>query len=823
MLRFTFYLLLAGTLVVVISVAGVLSYIVPQLPPVESLREVHLQTPLRVFSADGKLIAEFGEKRRQPVLIADVPAAVKQAFLAAEDDRFYEHPGVDWMAITRAAIGLVQTREKKQGGSTITMQVARNFFLSPEKTYERKLKEIVLAVIIERELTKDEILELYLNKIFLGHRAYGVGAAAQVYYGATLEQLTLAQIATIAGLPKAPSRTNPISNPERARDRRNYVLGRMRDVGYITQAEFDQASAAPITAEWHGQAIEAEAPHLAEMVRDYMLQAYGDGAYTEGFRVDTTLDSTLQAAANEAVRAALIDYDHRHGYRGAETSIAIAADSDADDWREVLRPFATLGGLLPALVVAVDERHVIAWSRAHGVHVISMQGLDWARPYLRTDARGPRPQKPGDVVAVGDVIRLRWITPAADVDADPEDTVDTPASVGYWQLEQLPEIEGALVSLNPLDGAIRALVGGFDYNRSKFNRVLQAQRQPGSNFKPFVYSAALDKGFTAASFINDAPIVFDAPGLESAWRPENYSGKYFGPTRLRQALTKSRNLVSIRLLQAIGVDFALDYATRFGFDRDALPHNLSLALGSGEVTPLKLITGYAVLANGGYRVEPYFVRAVTDGAGEPVFTARPATVCKVCETADLDDEGEPTDLAALMALDTLPPEVPAPRVITAENAWIMSSILQDVISFGTGRRARALGRHDLAGKTGTTNDQKDAWFSGFNHDVVTTVWTGFDRVRTLGRQETGARAALPMWIDFMRVALDGRPEATMERPAGLVTVRIDPDTGLLAGANHPNAIFESFRADEVPSRGEEPSPGLPGDDGRNPTAPEQIF
>ncbi|MGE0484687.1 MAG: penicillin-binding protein 1A [Gammaproteobacteria bacterium] len=817
MLRIAFYSLLLAGLLGLLGVAGVVWYIVPQLPPVEALREVHLQTPLRVFSRDGRLIAEFGEKRRHPVAIEDVPLLMKQAFLAAEDDRFYHHPGVDWMAIARAVVELVQTREKRQGGSTITMQVARNFFLTPEKTYERKLKEIVLAVVIERELSKDEILELYLNKIFLGHRAYGVGAAAQVYYGRPLAELDLAEVAMIAGLPKAPSRTNPISNPGAAMERRDYVLARMLKLGYIGQAAHAAALVAPNTAEWHGQAVEVSAPHVAEMVRDQLLDQYGDIAYTAGYRVTTTLESRLQDAANLALRAALVGYDHRHGYRGVEAHLDLAPDADDAARRAALAPYPTIGGLSAAVVTAVAEQSATVWTREAGAVELPWVGLQWARKYLGTDAVGAAPKTAGELVAVGDVIRIRFREPTASA------ATDAAPATGYWQLEQLPAVEGALVSLDPHDGAVRALVGGFDYDRSKFNRVLQARRQPGSNFKPFIYSAALEKGFTAASFINDAPIVFDAPGLESAWRPENYSGRYYGPTRLREALINSRNLVSIRLLRAIGVEYALDYVARFGFRADELPRNLSMALGSGEVTPLQLVTGYAVLANGGHRVDPYFIERIEDSEGQQLHAASPATVCTVCEQVELDADGEPTDLETLVSMQHLPPQHPAPRVIAAENAWIMNSMMQDVIRFGTGRRARSLGREDLAGKTGTTNDQKDAWFSGFNADLVTTVWVGFDRVAPLGRRETGAQAALPMWIDFMKVALQGAPEATMERPPGLVTVRIDPDTGLLAGADNPNAIFESFREGHVPPRGDSGPTAVGGGERPGTALPEQLF
>ena len=814
MLRLIFYSLVILSTVALAAVAAILWYIVPQLPSAESLREVRLQTPLRVYTSDAKLIAEFGEKRRVPVTIADVPLQLKQAFIAAEDDRFYQHPGVDWMAIVGAAMELAQTREKKRGGSTITMQVARNFFLSPEKTYERKLKEIVLAVIIERELSKDEILELYVNKIFLGHRAYGVGAAAQVYYGAKLHDLDLPQIAVIAGLPKAPSKDNPISNPARARDRRAYVLGRMFKLGFIDAHQFAQAEDAPITATPHGQPIEVSAPHLAEMVRDELLERYGEAVYTQGLVVHTTVKSALQDAARRALRQALMDYDRRHGYRGAEAHVELADDVSLEGWAAALQTYSGFSGLIPAVVVVTETQKAIVYAKNRGALTLPWEGIQWAREHLSADARGPRPKTADEVLGVGDIIRVEWHRPEPELD----DAADAPAAAGYWRLAQLPQVQGALVSLNPNDGAVQALVGGLNYYRSKFNRVTQALRQPGSNFKPFIYSAAFDKGFTAASFENDAPIVFDAPGLESAWRPENYSGKYHGPTRLREALTKSRNLVSIRLLRHTGIAFTREYVSRFGFDVERLPNNLSMSLGSGELTPMEVAIGYSVLANGGYKVQPYFVQRIESGDGETLFEADPQIVCSACENVALDEEGEPIDLAALMEMEALPPRNRAPRVIGADNAWIMNSILQDVIKRGTGQRARALKRKDLAGKTGTTNDQKDAWFSGFNRHIVTTVWVGFDQVAPLGRRETGAQAALPMWIDYMRVALEGQPETQLERPPGVITVRIDPDTGRLAGADNPNAIFESFREGSVPA----PGSGRPY--GSDPdVVPEQLF
>ena len=811
MLRFAFYSVLIAFAGVIAVVGGLLWYVLPELPAVTALSDVHLQTPLRVFTADRKLIAEFGEKRRVPTVIEEVPDRMKQAFIAAEDDRFYHHPGVDWIAITRAALELLQTREKRQGGSTITMQVARNFFLTPEKTYERKLKEIVLAVKIERELTKDEILELYLNKIFLGHRSYGVGAAAQVYYGATLDELTLAQVAMIAGLPKAPSNTNPVTNPTAATERRAYVLTRMLKLGFIDQSEFDEANSAPISAEIHGLTTEVSAEYVAEMVRASVREMYGEEAYTGGYQVYTTINGELQNAANKALRSALNSYSRRHGYRGPEHQVNIE-ELTPSVYPEVLESYIEIGELQAALVTHVDEKSINAFMRRGETIEIPWNGLKWARRYISHDAMAAAPKTAGEVASVGDIIRVEWVPPLPPAEKSNDGNVQKQS--GYWRLAQIPNVEGALVSINSKNGAIEALVGGYDFRKNKFNRVTQAMRQPGSNFKPFVYSAALEHGFTAASFINDAPIVEDAPGLDEVWRPENYSGKYFGPTRLRVALTKSRNLVSIRLLRAVGVNNTIAHAAKFGMDPQRLPRNLSLSLGSGEMTPLEVASAYTVFSNGGFKVEPYFIQRIEDKTGAVVMDAAPLVVCEQCEHR-LDDGDtlavdEPEDIAAAIRSAADQSTRAAPRSLNAENAWIMNSILRDVITRGTGRKATALKREDIAGKTGTTNDQKDAWFSGFNGDVVTTAWVGFDSSKPLGRRETGSQAALPMWIDYMRVALAGRPEASMRQPAGIVTVRIDPTTGRLAGSDNPNAIFESFRVGEVPRQANRiPAPNRP--------------
>ena len=788
MLRFLFNLILLFFVFGIISTVGLAWYVLPQLPDIETLRDVKLQVPLRVYSADYSLISEFGEQRRIPVSLNEIPDTMIKAIIAAEDDRFYQHPGVDWQGILRAAIQLIKTGEKTQGGSTITMQVARNFFLSREKTYLRKINEIFLALKIEKELSKNDILELYMNKIYLGQRAYGVAAAAQVYYGLDINQLSLPQIAMLAGLPKAPSSTNPISNPERALKRRNYVLTRMHIEGFISDNDYKTALTAPITASLHSPDIELEAPYVAEMVRQDLLDRYGDDAYISGLRVITTIKDRNQLAANNAVRKGLLEYDERHGYRGAEQHYNINSDMTETDWSQLLDSFPVIGNLYPALVVGMQEKSVSAYLVNIGLINIDWSGLSWARRYINENVRGPAPKTAADIVKIGDVIRL------------------TEDSEGRWKLTQIPDVEGALVSVRPSDGATFALVGGFDFLRSKFNRVTQAFRQPGSGFKPFVYSAALEAGYTAASLINDAPVVFEDPGIEDVWRPENYSRKTYGPTRLRVALTHSRNLVSIRLLHAIGIPFAMDHIAKFGFDIGRLPKNLSLALGSGAVSPWEQARGYSVFANGGYLIQPYIIDRIEDQNGELLFKANPAVVCHDCndnliETTNTgtseNNNNNPAEDNNNNPADTSQSHY-AKRVVDPENIWIMNSITRDVIRHGTGRGALVLNRKDLSGKTGTTNDQRDAWFNGFNSDIVAIVWVGFDKFKPLGRRETGARAALPIWVDYMKSALEGMPEHIMKKPPGLVFARIDPDTGKLAKPDSTNAIFEVFTSGTAP-------------------------
>ncbi|MEC9315243.1 MAG: penicillin-binding protein 1A, partial [Pseudomonadota bacterium] len=726
-----------------------------------------------------------GEKRRIPFEYQEIPPQMIDAFLAAEDDRFYQHPGVDYQGIIRAVYSLLMTGEKTQGGSTITMQVARNFFLTSEKTYLRKLNEIILALEMEQVLTKEEILALYLNKIYLGNRAYGVGAAANVYYGRPLSELTLPEMAMIAGLPKAPSRYNPIANPERAMIRRNYVLRRMWEVGYISEQDYLEASQAPVSATYHGREIEVYAPYVAEMVRTRLIDEFGEDIYTSGFNVYTTIRGEHQQAANRALQTALLEYDRRHGYRGPIAEIELDENVSEDLLTEKLFSYDSIGPLKPAIVTEISDESATIFIKKLGYATLTLGSMKWAQKKLSTNSRGAVPKKVSDVMQPGHIIRVE--------NRDSEN----------WQLAQLPEAEGALVALAPHDGAITALNGGFDYFNNKFNRVTQSRRQPGSGFKPFIYSAALEKGYTAASIINDAPVVFDDPGLENVWRPENYSGKFFGPTRLREALIHSRNLVSIRLLRDIGADYAVEYAKRFGFDDTMLHKNLSLALGSGNAAPWDMATAYAALANGGFKIEPYLIQRVENANGEVVFQASPKTVCETCQLAD-SNTGDDSFSAA-------------ERVMTAQNNYIMNTLLRDVVRYGTGRKAMSLGRNDLAGKTGTTNDQLDAWFNGFHPELVAVSWVGFDRPRSLGRYETGGRAALPMWIDFMEVALQGLPESPLEQPIDMVTVRIDPETGLLAQPGDSDAIYETFREDYVPQKvAPSTGTGYAGDNGSAP-------
>ena len=787
MMRFLLNFIQSMVLFGLAAVLIVSLYIIPGLPDIETLKDVKMQVPLRIYSSEMSLIAEFGEKRRTPVKIDSLPPRLINAFLAAEDDRFYIHPGVDWQGLLRATYSLMKTGTKKQGGSTITMQVARNFFLSHEKTYLRKLNEIFLAFKIERELSKKEILELYVNKIYLGQRAYGVEAAAQVYYGVDVNELNLSQIATIAGLPKAPSKSNPITNPSRALIRRNYVLQRMLDLSYITAEEFEKTMEEEISATLHAPSPDIEAHYLAEMVRNELIKKYGKDVYTNGLVVTTTIRDHNQKAANKALRNALLDYDKRHGYRGPEQYIDNTESKTEEEIINLLKTFPILGNLHPGLVKTVSEKSVNVHILNVGEVEINWEGLKWARKYISENRRGAKPEKANEILKSGDIIRL------------------LKNDANEWMLSQIPDVEGGLISITPNDGSVLALVGGFNYFKNKFNHVTQAKRQAGSGFKPFIYSAALEAGKSAASIINDAPVVFEDPGIEDEWRPENYSKKSHGPTRLREALIHSRNLVSIRLLHSIGISFALEHIKKFGFDVGILPKNLSLALGSAEVSPWELVRGYAVFANGGFQIEPYFINETKTYDDQIIFRANQPVVCKRCinlqkersQIIENDSIIEENETGLINENDDIN-TIYAPRVVDDKNIWIMNTITRDVIKYGTGRRALELQRNDLSGKTGTTNDQHDAWFSGFNSNIATVSWVGFDKFKPLGTRETGGRAALPMWIDYMREALKGIPDSIIQRPKGLITVRIDSETGEATNADNPDAIFEIFRLKNAP-------------------------
>ncbi|MCF6299612.1 MAG: penicillin-binding protein 1A [Proteobacteria bacterium] len=778
----------------VVMIFALYKYYEPQLPSVDTIRDYKLQIPLRVFSGDGKLISVFGTKRRVPVEIEDIPEQVKQAYLAAEDANFYNHHGFDVKGILRAVWQIVTTGEKQGGGSTITQQLTRNVFLTLDQTWARKIKELFLAVKIERTISKDDILELYLNKIPLGHRAYGVAAAADVYYGKKLSELTLAEAAMLAAPPKAPSRINPVTSPERALLRRDYVLARMLDLEFIDEAAYNQAIAEKDKAFIHQPAIELSAPWIAEMVRARMIDKYGDAAYTDGYAVVTTIDSNMQQAAEKAVRKGLHAYDKRHGYRGTIQHFDIAADADIEVLTKKLTSFPKLGGLQAALVIEVEDEFAIVRLDDGQDVSISMESSSWAAPYIDNERVGNRPKVMHDVVSVGDIIMVKR------------------NDSGDFELTHIPQVQAALVSINPNNGHLNALIGGYDYYLSKYNRATQARRQPGSGFKPIIYSAALDHGLNAASMINDAPIVFDDDKLERAWRPKNYSKKFFGPTRLREGIVKSRNLVSIRVLRRIGLKNGRDHIVKFGFNSDHIPKNdLSIALGSPNVPIVDMSRAFSIFANGGYLIEPVLIKSIRNQSGDLVYLDNSVQVCPECEPVENNSTDKETFMSNLKnsSDDVVVGEQtvnPAPRIISAENQFIIESFMKDVIIRGTGTKAKSLNRADLAGKTGTTNDQRDAWFNGYQRNNVTNVWVGFDTPDTLGRGEVGGRVALPIWIDFMEVALKNEPEWKRPAPPGIISAYIDRNNGLLKKPNTANSIREYFIVGQLPteeSSGEE--------------------
>ena len=790
------------------------------LPSVESIREYKLQVPLRVYSKDGKLIREFGTIRRSPAALKDVPQNLINAYIAGEDANFYSHYGVDPKGIFRAVWEIITTGKKKSGGSTITMQLTRNVFLNLKQTYTRKLKEIFLAIKLEQTISKDEILELYLNKNFLGWHSYGIVAAADRYYGKTLDQLTLAESAMLAAPPKAPSTINPITSPERALLRRNYILRRMLELDFITQEQHDQAVAEEDNAVIHEATIEVNAPWIAEMVRSDMIEKYGDNAYTDGFIVHTTIDSKLQQTAEVAVQNGLQRYDKIHGYRGPIKRLNIKSVNpdfkQGDDPKDQylvseeaiaeaiakIKKTPVTAGIQAALVTFVEDESAIVRLIDGQDVVIDYETSTWAAEFIDNEHKKAKPKTMGEIVSVGDVIMVKR------------------DDLGSFVLAQIPRVQGSLVSLNPNNGAINSLIGGFEFNLNKYNRVIQAKRQPGSGFKPILYSGALEAGLTASTLINDAPIVFDDAKLEKAWRPQNYSEKFFGPTRLREGIVGSRNLVSIRVLDQIGINTGRNHMIKFGFDPNDIPRNLSIALGSPNVTPLSMARAYAVFANGGYLVEPYLIESITNQEGEMIFKQPEVVLCDDCEgkleqqalAAMIQENGtvennqkttvissssqteEPQENLELEADETIYP----PRIISAANQFIMESFLQEVITRGTGRKALVLERNDIAGKTGTTNEQRDAWFNGFHKDNVTNAWVGFDTPQAMGKGATGGGAALPIWIDYMKVALPDLPVHKRKIPPGVVSAKVDLKSGKLATANNPNTRLEYFIAGHLP-------------------------
>lgn len=821
-MKFVKYLLILTVCCILLgagTVYGLYKYIEPQLPDVNTLKDVRLQTPMQVYSADGELIAQYGEKRRVPLTLQQMPPELIKAFIATEDSRFYEHHGVDPVGIFRAASVALVSGHASQGASTITQQLARNFFLSPERTLMRKIKEAFLAIRIEQLLSKDEILELYLNKIYLGYRAYGVGAAAQVYFGKPVDQLSLSEMAMIAGLPKAPSTFNPLYSHARALSRRNVVLARMLDQNYITQQQYDAARNTPLVATYHGPEIAFSAPYLSEMVRQEMVKRYGDAAYDDGYKVYTTVTRHLQEAAQQAVRNNVMAYDMRHGYRGPTNVLWKVGEASWDQSRiqKALKDLPAYGPLNAAVVTTASTDEATAMLKDGSSVSLNLAGVRWARPYKSDTLQGPTPRSVTQVLQAGQQIWVR------KVDND-------------WWLGQVPLVNSALVSLNPEDGAVRALVGGFDFNQSMFNRATQALRQVGSNIKPFLYTAAMDRGLTLASILNDVPISRWDAGAGADWRPKNSPPTYAGPIRLRQGLGESKNVVMVRAMRAMGVDYAAEYLQRFGFPAQNIIHTESLALGAASFTPMQVVRGYAVMANGGFLVDPYFITKIENEQGGVVFEEKPKIACPQCnlpviygdtkKSLALNEESVENVATSDQSQNQAVPQpeleqVPAqpqpagdqqyaPHVINTPLSFLIKSALNSNVFgepgwMGTGWRAgRDLKRNDIGGKTGTTNSSKDAWFSGYGPGVVTSVWIGFDDSRALGRStmsgaipdqisgyEGGAKSAQPAWDDYMKSALDGVPVQPLTPPDGVVTVTIDRGTGKLAngGGNTRQEYF----------------------------------
>lgn len=815
----------------VTTIFGFYYYLKPQLPDVATLKNVQLQTPMQVFSQDGKLIAQFGEKRRIPLKLDDIPLQMQEAFIATEDSRYYQHYGVDPIGIARAAVVVAISGSAKQGASTITQQLARNFFLSNDKKIMRKIKEIFIAIHIEQMLNKQEILELYLNKIYLGYRSYGVGAASLTYFGKEPKDLTLGEMAIIAGLPKAPSTMNPIYSIDRAKTRRHVVLLRMLEEKYITQEEFDAADAEPIDGKYHGAHIEVNAPYVAELARGWAVKRYGEEAYSSGMQVYTTVKSNLQEAANEAAIGNLLNYDERHGYRGPE-AIAWKPQETAltqEQMDKYLKGKPTFGLIHPALVTGISQRSATVYIKNRGEQTIEWDGLKWARKYYNDKRQGPAPSKAADMLEIGQQI---WVRPMGVLQEKPaaEETENTltkqdseeeqqpdPIATSSWQLSQVPIVNTAFVALNPEDGAVLSLVGGFNFVHSKFDRATMAERQVGSSIKPFIYSSAIDKGLTLATLINDAPINQWDEGQGTAWRPKNSPPVYLGPTMLRRGLAQSKNVMAVRTLRRVGLDDVIDYLPRFGFDPEKLPHSETIALGAGSLTPIKMAQGIAVFANGGYYVEPYYIDHVNDPYGDLVFRSNPTKVCDTNCSHDpivVDDKGTEEQ-----------PKY-AEKVISPQNAFLVREMMYSNIWGGgvwsngtgwngTGWRGQVLKRRDIGGKTGTTNDSVDTWYNGYAPGIVASTWVGFDGAnRPLGYTaananfdrkeqynggESGATTAQPAWVEFMKIALKDVPEQEKPLPPGIIRVRIDRDSGLLTNKNDDSSMWEYFESGTQPT------------------------
>ncbi|PSV25758.1 MULTISPECIES: penicillin-binding protein 1A [unclassified Photobacterium] len=862
-MKFIKRLLILALICIILGVGtifGFYLYVKPDLPDVATLKNVELQTPMQVYSEDGKLISQFGEKRRIPLKLDQIPLLMQEAFIATEDSRFYEHPGVDPIGIARAAFVVLTSGSARQGASTITQQLARNFFLSNQKTIMRKIKEAFIAIHIEKLLTKDQILDLYLNKIYLGYRAYGVGAAAQVYFGKTVDQLTLSEIAVIAGLPKAPSTMNPIYSIDRATTRRNVVLGRMLEEGYITKAQMDAARAEPIVSHYHGAEIQLYAPYVAERARAWMVDRYGPAAYEKGMKVYTTINSKLQLDAQQAAVNNLLSYDQRHGYRGP-TAVLWKPGQPALNANQIVNKLQNqpiYGKLIPAVVTKVDGKTAAIVTKNGDIATIDWNGMKWARKFLSDSSQGPAPQKASDILTAGQQI---WVQHNQNVVSDK--TGGATVTTNQWLLSQVPAANTSFVAMSPENGAVLAMVGGFNYTRSKFNRATQSIRQVGSGIKPFIYSAAIEKGLTLATLINDAPITKWDKWQGTAWRPKNADGKYGGPTRARIGLARSINVMAIRALRIAGLDFTIDYLTRFGFKRADLPRAEPIALGAGSLTPLELVQGYSVFANGGYAVEPFLINKVDNNDDQLIYYADPAIVCNdACQaknpqakmqvamatavedhkfdqstdttasttatttatktvTTTAPTETEKPTPADLEKVISMPPVRYAPEVISEQNAFLVREMLNSNIwgepghLYGTGWRARVLKRHDIGGKTGTTNNAKDAWYTGYGPNIVATTWVGFDDHRrelgrtswnnNLGKNQTiggefGGNAAQPAWINFMRQALKNTPEQEKQIPSDIVKVRIDRATGQLSNRNDASSMYEYFIKGTEPTR-----------------------